>query len=171
MWLATRKANSEPTVKLDSRYNQPMGYPKGDFADRLRYYRERRRLSQASLAEAIGSHEMTIVKLENRQRGLPNAKNLMKLAQKLTVSMGMLLGEPNKDTEPAIEEYLASSYAGQLRDEGSPAGSMSGELDFLRYQIESNLKEGSFNTRTLHMFLLAYRSSPELQEMFAAPPE
>jgi transcriptional regulator with XRE-family HTH domain len=153
------------------RYSYSMGYPRGDFADRLRYYRERAHLTQAALAEKLGVHEMTVVKWEGRMRNLPSSENLRGLAQALKVSMAMLLGQPYPETDAAIEDYLASPYAKQLADEGKPAGSVRGEIDFLRYQIESTYVEGRPNPRSLHQFLLGYRAAPELQKLFAAPSE
>lgn len=155
--LSTRKGSVKP---LDS---EGLGSLAGvTFGERLREWRDRRKLTQDQLARRIGVHRMTIAKLEAGQRAAPSAETLRDLAKALRVSMAALLGSTNPETEKALQDYEGSPYYLQLVDEGNPIEEA--EREFLRYVIESVWAEGKPTPKALHHILLAYRLSPELRE-------
>jgi transcriptional regulator with XRE-family HTH domain len=70
--------------------NQP---PRGPLKLRLRELREAAGLTQYQLADAVGCHVMTIVRLEKGE-GRPNAATLGQLASALGVTPAELVATP-----------------------------------------------------------------------------
>lgn len=80
----------------------------------LKAWREHRGLSQAQLAERVGTNANMIGYLENGERGL-SAKWLRKLAEPLDTTPGMILEHDPRDLDSDILEIWATASNRQKR--------------------------------------------------------
>jgi transcriptional regulator with XRE-family HTH domain len=81
--------------------------------ERIAFYRRRRGLSQAVLANLVGRTEDWLSKIERGERNIRRLDVLADLARSLRVTLGDLLGEPvlleddeERDDVPAIRDAL-----------------------------------------------------------------
>lgn len=89
--------------------------------NRIRYWRDRKQLSQEALGELAGMDQRKLSRIENRKRGLDTA-DLQKLAEALGVNPAQLLGEHlSQVAEPLIDVPLISWVnAGSLAETADP---------------------------------------------------
>lgn len=131
---------------------------RAQFGRRLQAYRERRKMTQPELARRIQVHPVTIAKWEGGSQE-PSASKLLALSTALRVSPHMLMGQPRRSTEAAIEAYLASSYYSTLVEERQPL--TPDEMDGLRYLIDSRWIAGAPTPKVLHALVRVIRDHPE----------
>src|SRR4030081_1513758 len=81
--------------------------------ERIAFYRRRRALSQAVLADLVGRSEDWLSKIERGEREIRRLDGLAEVANALRVTLGDLLGEPvlledeeENDDVPAIRDAL-----------------------------------------------------------------
>lgn len=85
------------------------------FSDRLKWYREKRRLSQKEMAEKIEMSPAGYGKIENGQRE-PNLEALAKISKTLKVSLDFLLGVTHLDEEArTLYSQVISIYFSMIR--------------------------------------------------------
>lgn len=72
------------------------------FGNRLKRLRLARDMSQEDLAEILGTSKQVISRYETNQR-TPKITIVNEYAKKLNVSLGYLLGDPENNKKPSIE--------------------------------------------------------------------
>ena len=112
-----------------------------NMAEKIKFYRQRKNLTQEKLAELIGVSAMTVKRWEWGQR-IPRANELMKLAQALNTNMEYLMGQTDMadapedktpdeknnlpinntpENENASEKYLDLGYWGTVAENAKRA--------------------------------------------------
>ncbi len=130
-----------------------------NMAEKIKFYRQRKNLTQEKLAELIGVSAMTVKRWEWGQR-IPRANELMKLAQALNTNMEYLMGQTDMadapedktpdeknnlpinntpENENASEKYLDLGYWGTVAENAKRAAKFgnSQELSLVAALLQS----------------------------------